>query len=253
MNEINYNSSPLFNTGDWLEFYNPLNSAVTMSGWYFKDEDETHTYTFPDGFLLESDHYVIVCENVSLFTSLYPDISDILGNFEFGLSGSGEIIRLYNSQGILVDSLTFDDNVPWPKEADGYGPTLSLINPKLDNSVSHNWTSSKGNGTPGKRNDVYKSVDDAFPYFKKPYLLGQNFPNPFNQTTVIPLTILEACHVTVGIYMINGQKLGTLFSGAMEKGYHAIRFNASDVSSGIYFYRCAAGRFVQTKSLIIMK
>ena len=59
------------------------------------------------------------------------------------------MIRLYDSNGNLVDSVIYDDADPWPAEADGGGSTLELISPFLDNSAAENWIASVGFGSPG--------------------------------------------------------------------------------------------------------
>jgi hypothetical protein len=89
------------------------------------------------------------------FTAFFPDIEPYRENLGFGLGGGGDIVRLYNSSGLIVDSVAYDDTLPWPTQADGNGPTLELINPSLDNSMSENWSASEGNGTPGTLNSVY--------------------------------------------------------------------------------------------------
>ena len=55
----------------------------------------------------------------------------------FGFSGQGELIRLYDHTGLLIDTVHYDDNLPWPDEPDGNGPTLELISPLLDNALAY--------------------------------------------------------------------------------------------------------------------
>jgi hypothetical protein len=78
-----------------------------------------------------------------------------VGNFEFGLGGGGERIRLFNSDELLINEVEYDDASPWPTEPDGNGPTLELIHPSFDNSSGANWSYSIDNGTPGAENSVY--------------------------------------------------------------------------------------------------
>ena len=56
------------------------------------------------------------------------------GPIGFGFAGSGELLRLFNAQGQLVDSVRYDDQSPWPTAADGQGASLALVNPLLDNA-----------------------------------------------------------------------------------------------------------------------
>ena len=253
INEINYNSSPLFNTGDWIELYNPLSYALDISGWIFNDEDDNHIFKIPEGTILKSDNYLVLCADNDAFSERYPEVNNKLGNFDFGLSGSSELVRLYSNKGVLIDSLTYGDDTPWPLEPDGSGHTLSLINPELDNSVAHNWKASIGTGTPGVINDVFDSVDEEDSYIASPIQLGQNYPNPFNNVTTIPLTILEACTITVDIYTILGQKYKTILRDFLRKGQYSITFDATDLSSGIYFCRIEAGGYIRTMPMMLVK
>ena len=68
----------------------------------------------------------------------------------------GELIRLIDSNGLLVDEVRYNNSYPWPTEPDGNGPTLELIHPSLDNGLGVNWATSGNNGgTPGVVNSVY--------------------------------------------------------------------------------------------------
>jgi len=156
INEINYNSDEVsFDTDDWIELYNNNGSSVDISGWVFKDSDDGHIFTIPEGTILDSSGYLVLCIDTTKFKALFPDVTNFIGEVGFGLSGSGELVRLYDSSMILIDSLTYGDNDPWPTEADGNGASLSLKNPDLDNSVAENWAASLGHGTPGAINDVF--------------------------------------------------------------------------------------------------
>jgi hypothetical protein len=55
------------------------------------------------------------------------------------------------------------------------------------------------------------------------------------------------------VYDIRGREVTTLVNGYMEAGLHRVEFNASDLPSGIYFYRITAGTFMETKKLVLIK
>jgi hypothetical protein len=85
------------------------------------------------------------------------------------------------------------------------------------------------------------------------YALYQNYPNPFNPVTTIKYQLAQANPVDIGVYNLLGQKVATLVSGKQSAGKYEIKWDASGVSSGMYFYRIHAGKFVATKKLIVLK
>lgn len=157
INEINYNSSDDFNPGDWVEFYNISDEDVDMTDWYFKDDNPDHSFVFPEGTILNADSYLVLCRTSDDFKALFPNVDNYIGDMGFGISGSGEMLRLYNSSGIIIDSVIFMDSSPWPTEPDGSGPTLELNNPALDNTKAKYWSASEGHGTPGGLNSSFSS------------------------------------------------------------------------------------------------
>ena len=85
------------------------------------------------------------------------------------------------------------------------------------------------------------------------YMLGNNYPNPFNPTTSIEYSLPQSGEVSLIIYNLLGQEVAKLVSGEIESGYHKVTWDASNFSSGIYFYRLQAGDFVQTRKMVLLK
>ena len=83
--------------------------------------------------------------------------------------------------------------------------------------------------------------------------LGQNYPNPFNPTTVISYQLPANTLVTLKVYDVLGRLVKTLVQERQTAGVHSVTFNASSLSSGVYFYRLSAGSFVQTMKLMLLK
>jgi hypothetical protein len=84
------------------------------------------------------------------------------------------------------------------------------------------------------------------------FSLLQNYPNPFNPTTTIKFQLPEARDVKLVVYDVLGQQVIILVDGRQTAGSHDVKFDASGLSSGVYFYRLTAGDFVKTrKSLLI--
>ncbi|UCE17679.1 MAG: PKD domain-containing protein, partial [Gemmatimonadota bacterium] len=80
-----------------------------------------------------------------------------------------------------------------------------------------------------------------------------NSPNPFNPETEIHYTLPVNANVTLEIFNIVGQRIATLVNEMQNSGYHRVTWNASDVPSGVYFYRIVAGEFTATNKMVLMK
>jgi hypothetical protein len=84
------------------------------------------------------------------------------------------------------------------------------------------------------------------------YAVDQNYPNPFNAKTMISFDLPVANDVNVGIYSVTGQLVETI-SGRYEAGSHSITWDASNVASGVYFYKVTSGSFSQTMKMTLLK
>ena len=152
----NSEESGIINPADWVELHNPTNESIAIGWWEFKDGDDTHVFIIPENQVLESGAYLVLCKDSLAFNDNFPNVSNFIGEFDFGLNGGGELVRLFDTEGLLVDEVNYDDTSPWPLEPDGNGPTLELIHPSLDNDLGVNWATSGNNGgTPGVVNSVY--------------------------------------------------------------------------------------------------
>ncbi len=251
INEINYNSLNEVNPGDWVEIYNNHSSPVDISGWVFKDSNDASEFIIPANTILGIGEYLILCESLIPFHEVFPAVDDYIGEFEFKLNNAGELIRLYNSEGSIVDSLTYDDAAPWPVEPDGTGCTLALSDPNSDNSLPENWTYSNNYGTPGAVNDWMSGVDEI--EVPTMFSLGQNYPNPFNPMTNIPFSIPKSGRVTIEVYSILGQRVKTILDEYMSAGYHNVVFKADNLANGIYFFTIKASGFKKAKSMLLLK
>jgi hypothetical protein len=87
----------------------------------------------------------------------------------------------------------------------------------------------------------------------KSYSLLQNYPNPFNPVTTIEYALPENSFVSIKVYDMLGKEVTTLLSKQQDAGTYVVEWNASQYSSGIYFYRINAGNFTETKKMILSK
>ena len=85
------------------------------------------------------------------------------------------------------------------------------------------------------------------------FTLDQNYPNPFNPTTMIAFTLPEAGEVTLRVFNALGREVATLAEGFREAGAHQVRFDATDLSAGIYVYVLQSEGFRQTRRMVLLK
>ena len=135
--EIMYNPPEAGNDSlEFIELYNNGNEPVDMEGFYFTEGID---YTFPALTLNPSEYYVVCIDSVAFHNTFGMAAAEWDGG---ALSNSGEDIILVNQDGQLVDSVLYDDALPWDTLADGFGPSLTLCNPSLDNSLPESWSAS---------------------------------------------------------------------------------------------------------------
>ena len=259
INEINYNSSDDYNSDDWVELINPGEIEIDISDWILKDDDNSHGYTIPDETVIQPNNYLVLAKDMDLFSSSYPDINNVIGPFDFSLSGGGDQVRIFDNAGVLIDSVQYDDIDPWPVEPDGNGPTLELINPTLDNLLSESWAASIDNGTPGAQNSTYDNLSsDLKSIIPEKIHLYPSYPNPFNPTTTIsfdipntPVGIMNAS--SLHVFNIKGQRVETLINETIKPGKHNIQWHPKNISSGVYFLQFKYGEEVITQKITLMK
>lgn len=218
INEINYRSETNFNPDDWVELYNPNQTAVDVSNWQIKDNDDTHVFIIPQGTQLESNGFLVIVKDESDFVQAFPDIPYI-GELGFGLGGS-DAVRLYDSNGALQDEVYYESSAPWPSCADSTGYSLELISPELNNSLSENWNCINENGSPNSENNSSLSEGD------QTYNQITLYPNPATTTLYVGPSNES---FNVDIYNISGQKIRTYRS--------TNEIDIRDLSSGFYIVK----------------
>jgi len=85
------------------------------------------------------------------------------------------------------------------------------------------------------------------------YRLEQNYPNPFNPVTNINFELPSDGLVKLSVYNLLGEEVGTLINGVMDEGMHSIKFNATDLNSGIYFYKLESEGYAQIRKMVVIK
>ncbi len=102
-------------------------------------------------------------------------------------------------------------------------------------------------------NNSITGTDNYYNQFLNEFRLIQNYPNPFNPVTTIQYSIPRRNNVTLKVFDILGNEVATLVNEEKERGVFSVMFEASNLASGIYFYRLQAGNFVETKKMILLR
>jgi PKD repeat protein len=85
------------------------------------------------------------------------------------------------------------------------------------------------------------------------FSLFQNYPNPFNAVTSIRFGMPEASEVQIAVYNILGQRVTVLLDAWKPVGYHTVKFDASELTSGLYFYKIQSDKFIKVRKMLLMK
>jgi hypothetical protein len=142
---------------------------------------------------------------------------------------------------------------------------ISFIQGNGTTNENKNYSYEDRNISSGKYNYRLKQVDFNGNYeyhalqneveigVPKKFALSQNYPNPFNPATKINFELPRSSNVKLSVYDITGKLASELVNEQRAAGYYTVEFNASNLSSGMYFYRIEAGEFTTTKKMILVK
>lgn len=181
INEIMYN--PAVSAGSFIEIHNRHASAsFDLSGWRLDGVG----YVFPDGVVIAPNGFLVVAQNLAGFAAAHgPSIAPV-GEFPGSLDNGGERLKLVKpgataEQDVVVDEVRYDDELPWPVLADGFGPSLQLIDPAQDNWPPSNWgvtaTNAANRATPAAANAGIGTLP-AFPKVVLNEVLANNVAGP---------------------------------------------------------------------------
>jgi hypothetical protein len=185
------------------------------------------------------------------------------------ISGSIQVLILQSQSGseqyeysdIFVIKTDFDGNELWRYQFGGYrseGASEMVFNAAGNIVITGSTSSYATNGsvfflsfTPsGVPLSIIGGHELTLPSV---FHLKPNYPNPFNASTVIPYDLDMDSRVRINIYNLRGQKIRTLLDVDQRIGRHTVGFDASDLSSGVYFYELQTGRGAEVKKMLLLK
>lgn len=256
INEINYNSSPAKDSKDWVELYNAGNTSVNLKNWIISDSGPEAGYTFTSDIVLSPGMFFVVCRDIKAFSLVYPKVKNATGDFNFGLSSSGDDINLFDPQKNLIDFLSYTPNSPWPTDANGTGASIALLSPFLDNNAGKNWKAGTDGGTPGERNfltDVASTDENS-----SAGCTLSCFPNPFRDYTTIWVEVDKPGKYRLEVYDLQGRLMETLADKVFEPGSYSVDWGSKNsqnemVKGGIYIIRLSGTSRICNLKVIYLK
>ncbi len=233
--EINYNSSDTLDAGDWVEIMNADTAGADISGWIFRDSDDTHEFTLPQPLYLDTGQFFVFCRDTTMFKSVYPEITEFAGPFDFGLASEGDEVRLFDTAGVLVVSVNYTNQPPWPLDADGTGKTIELYNPYGDINDGNNWFSGCIGGSPGglfvecDTINIQEILD----------LTGEVriFPNPAKNVISASIDLEYHDEIYMTLYDAMGNFLLKEGCIVWPKTTRTIQVDVSGFKTGVYFIK----------------
>ena len=142
---------------------------------------------------------------------------------------------------------------PTTNASDGIFGSLNLTNEHLLMSTTPNSTTGGYDGAITLGISVPTSVYDRGTETPNKFWLGQNHPNPFNPSTKIRYNLPVSSPVKLIVYDVLGREMATIVDREQNAGTYEVTFDASNLSSGYYFYKLIAGGFVATREMLVIK
>jgi len=226
------------------DYYN----ASSIEGWQIN-------YLTTDPTFLQSDYYQVPFWWKKLFSDKefknkiklrwkefrenelsIPNIMAIIDSITILLSESEE--RNFERWDIL-------DEYIWPN---------AYVGGSYENEISYlkNWIINRLNWM-DEELDFIDDVSEKEKPVANNYYLIQNYPNPFNPTSIIRFQIAESGFVTLKVYDVLGREIATLVNEEKPAGSYEVKFDGSNLSSGVYFYRLNFDSFISIKKMILLK
>ncbi len=253
---IDENNIYISGAGGKILFTN--NGGATWSNLSSGTAENLYSVYFMDmntGFAVGGNTIGLILKTVNGGTSWVSQNSGTSNPLKSVFAASGTAIYAAGTNGVIIK--TTNSGINWYSEISGTSSTLNQVF-FIDNNTGY---------AVGNNGVILKTTDGGGLVGIKPisgdvpeeYSLFQNYPNPFNPSTKIKFSISpshstgEGQGVRLIIYDLLSREIATLVNEQLKPGTYEVNWDASDYSSGIYFYKLSAGEFTETKRMVIVK
>ncbi len=228
--EINYNSALSLQSGNWVELWNTTANPIDLSNWILRDQRDTNTFVVPAGTTIGANNYLVIGNNSAQFYTLHQWVPNFIGDFDFDFGNGGDCIRLFGSDSKLRFSVNYDDQYPWPSQANGLGYTLELLQKDSVMNDGLNWFAGCLGGSPGYAYDpdCIVGIEDLNSFIAQ--LLISPVPSDGDVQIQI-ITINQDADFTLSVFDVTGRKMKEFDL----KGNQSVTVPAGDLSKGVYF------------------
>ena len=155
-----------------------------------------------------------------------------------------------NDLGVYV---TYDTGTTWEAHMEGLPDAVLAMDLVISYPDRKIRVATHGSGVYQIPLPPIADVSADEPLLSRSFRLNQNYPNPFNPVTNISYSLPRSGEVSLLVYDLLGKEVARLVDKQQEAGYHKVTWDASNVSSGVYFYRLQSGGFTQTKKMVVLK
>jgi|GEM_PF-995402 len=235
LSEVCYDGSAA--PGDWIEIYNPGPFPADVSGGLLMDLQDNHS-VLPEGTIIEPGRFLVVCADISAFSSFYGSSQLPVEALDFGLNSEHDGVSLF-----LDDLLCFSvnwDSQDWPIVS---GHVLSLASPSLPMENPCSWQAVEMPGTPGARNPDWPGIMIV-------PVIGSLRPNPVTRTFTVDYTV-PYLPADLLIYDLSGRLVQPSAAVSDYTGTLTVELSR-DLPPGVYFALLRSVGSTATAKLILL-
>jgi len=261
-----------YSDSNWSDFYiikmDGSGDTLWTRSYGTNGAEEAHCaqQTFDGGYILSGLFY---------WTVRTDEAGDTLWCRNYGYDGTGCAYSLQETRdgGYIIGGRTnrpfmeaqfymvktdLDGNIEWEFDYGAAGWDIGHNVCQTDDwgYIMAGWTDSYGTGGMDimlVRLGYPTEVEDLLVPAPEYISLSSNYPNPFNASTTIEFSLDRSRFVMLAVYDLLGRKIQTLINGYVQAGLYSINFDASSISSGVYFYRLQTRDMVETKRMLLLK
>lgn len=229
VSEFNLNKTGAsYDAGDWIEVFNASGNSINLNGFILKDSKNDHVFPL-DGLILAPGEYGLIANMQSLLNTRHSNIPcTILADFPFGIS-KRDAFRIYDLNGVLVQSVVFDSTQPWSTIPSNSDFTFEYNFTGQNQNLAENWFVGCEGGSPGRAFTPCPILpEDTFAWL---------YPNPTSNQITIAIdnsgTIQGSTEIV--FYDLSGQVLDQMHLPAASEKTIGITIDVSSFANGLYF------------------